>query len=84
MFVFSFFSVLQLGFCCADIQHLWRFPPSKRVEVVFAKTAVDSETMHLLRPGGWLDDLVKHFIFAFVTVCTIQVHKTVALLARKK
>jgi len=37
-------------------------------------TAVTSETMLILRPGEWLDDLVKHFIFASITVCAIQVN----------
>jgi len=44
------------------------------VEVFFAKTAVNSETMVLLQPGGWLDDFVRHFIFASITVCAILVH----------
>jgi len=70
--------MLELAFCCADIQHLLKFPPSKQVEVVFVKTAVNNETLHLLRPGRWLDDLAKHFIFASITVCTNQMHKTVA------
>jgi len=48
MFVFPFCSMLELAFCYADIQHLGRFLLSKRVEVVFAKTATNSETMHLL------------------------------------
>jgi len=44
------------------------------VDVFFAKTAVNSETMVLLQPGGWLDDLVKHFIFASITVCANEVN----------
>ena len=41
------------------------------MEVFFAKTAVIGETMVLLQPG---DDLVRHFIFASITVCANQVN----------
>ena len=69
---FSFFSMLELAFCCADIQHLGRFLLFKRLEVVFAKTAVNSETMHLLRTGGWLDDTLSLHQLQYVLIKCIK------------
>ena len=51
----------------ADISHLWKFPPSQRIEVAFGNTFLSSASLFLLRPSELLDDLVGYRNVVFLS-----------------